>query len=101
MVELARDLRYEKRPIDYMIGGIAREYGSRTVGVLLTGMGNDGVEGLRVVKEKGGRVLAQDEPSSVVYGMPKAAFDAGVTDEVLPLGEIPGRMVELAQGGAR
>jgi two-component system chemotaxis response regulator CheB len=101
MIEIARDFRYEKRPIDYMIGGIAKEYGSRTVGVLLTGMGSDGVEGLRTVKEKGGRVVVQDEASSVVFGMPKAAVDAGVADEVLPLGEIPGRMVALAHGGVR
>jgi two-component system chemotaxis response regulator CheB len=101
VIQIARDLRYEKRPIDYMIDGVAREYGSRTVGVLLTGMGNDGVEGLKTVKEKGGRVVVQDEATSVVFGMPKAAVDAGVADEVLPLGEIPGRLMTLAQAAVR
>jgi two-component system chemotaxis response regulator CheB len=54
----------------------------------MTGMGKDGLEGLRKVKEKGGYVIAQDEETSVVWGMPKAVVDAGLADSVLPLEKI-------------
>lgn len=66
----------------------SRTFGGAHLAVILTGMGNDGVEGLRSVKQTGGCVIAQDEGSCVVYGMPKAAADAGVVDVVLPLNEI-------------
>jgi two-component system chemotaxis response regulator CheB len=74
---------------------VARVYGAAAVAVILTGMGDDGVEGLRAVRRAGGRVLAQDEKSSVVFGMPGAAVAAGLADDVLPLEEIPRRLVEF------
>jgi two-component system chemotaxis response regulator CheB len=58
-------------------------------------MGQDGVRGLKALKEAGGQVIAQDEATSVVYGMPRAAVEAGVVDKVLPLEEIPRAIVEL------
>jgi two-component system chemotaxis response regulator CheB len=70
-------------------------YGAAAVAVVLTGMGDDGVEGLRAVRRAGGRVLAQDEKSSVVFGMPAAAAAAGLVDQVLSLDDIPARLVEL------
>jgi two-component system chemotaxis response regulator CheB len=73
----------------------ARVYGAATVAVVLTGMGDDGVEGLRAVRRAGGRVLAQDEKSSVVFGMPAAAAAAGLVDQVLRLEEIAPRLVEF------
>lgn len=74
-------------------------YGATVLAVILTGMGRDGVEGLRVLKSSGGRVFAQDEASSVVYGMPREAVVAGVVDAVLPLAEIAPRIVvELDSG---
>lgn len=72
----------------YLFGSVAQHFGPAALAIILTGMGQDGVEGLRTVHAAGGRVLAQDEPSSVVFGMPRAAIEAGVTDRVLPLGEI-------------
>ena len=57
--------------------------GRRVVGVTMTGMGSDGVEGSRILKEKGGYLIAQNEASCVVYGMPKAVVDAGLADEVV------------------
>jgi two-component system chemotaxis response regulator CheB len=67
---------------------------------ILTGMGSDGVVGLRGVHAAGGRVLAQDEATSVVWGMPREAVRAGVVDEVLPLGEIGPRIAALAARAA-
>ena len=62
-----------------------RMFGSRVLGVMMTGMGSDGCEGAKVLKEKGGYLLAQNEASCVVYGMPKAVVDAGLADDVVEL----------------
>jgi two-component system, chemotaxis family, protein-glutamate methylesterase/glutaminase len=66
----------------------ARLWGAGTLGVVLTGMGRDGLAGSRVVIEAGGRVIVQDEFSSVVWGMPGEVARAGLADAVLPLGRI-------------
>ncbi len=71
--------------IDLAMFSVAREIGPGVIGLLLTGMGKDGILGLRAIKRAGGRTLAQDEASSVVYGMPKAAAELGLADSVLPL----------------
>ncbi len=70
---------------DRLFGSVADVLGSKALGVILTGMGRDGVVGLRQIKAAGGRVLAQDEKSCVVFGMPKEAIAAGVVDQVVPL----------------
>ena len=75
----------------------ALSYGARACGVLLTGMGRDGAEGLKVLKEAGAQTLAQDEASSVVFGMPKAAIDLGAVGRVLALDDIPRALVELTR----
>jgi two-component system chemotaxis response regulator CheB len=87
--------REERSSIDIMISSVAEAWRERAVGVLLTGMGSDGVEGLRRVKAGGGRTIAQDERTSVVWGMPRAAVEAGVADQVLPLEEIPQALLRL------
>jgi two-component system, chemotaxis family, protein-glutamate methylesterase/glutaminase len=74
---------------------VARVYGASAIAVILTGMGVDGVDGLRTVRENGGRIIAQDESSSVVWGMPGAAVAAGLAHLVLPLEEIPSRILEF------
>lgn len=76
---------------------LARRYGSRSVGVILTGMGRDGAAGLCELHQAGGSTLAQDEASCAVYGMPRAAVEAGAVDEVSPLEAIAGRIVELVR----
>jgi two-component system, chemotaxis family, protein-glutamate methylesterase/glutaminase len=77
---------------------VARSYGPSAVAVILTGMGRDGLEGLASIKRGGGRVVAQDEATSVVFGMPGAAVEAGLADLVLPLSSIASTLVELTIG---
>jgi two-component system chemotaxis response regulator CheB len=77
--------------VDYLFRSVAAEFGGRAIAVLLTGMGCDGVAGMRELKGKGAVTIAQDEASCTVYGMPKEAVKAGVVDRVLPL-------VRIAEG---
>jgi two-component system chemotaxis response regulator CheB len=72
----------------YLFESVAYSHGAEALAVILTGMGEDGVDGLRAVRQAGGRTLAQDESSCIVYGMPGAAVAAGLADIVLPVDEI-------------
>ncbi|NYE56873.1 protein-glutamate methylesterase/protein-glutamine glutaminase [Carboxydothermus ferrireducens] len=74
--------------VDEAMLSAAEVAGSKTIGVLLTGMGKDGALGMKAIKERGGYTIAQDEETSVVYGMPKAAVDIGGVSRVLPLSAI-------------
>ena len=85
--------------VDYLFRSAAERFPGRAMAVILTGMGNDGTLGLRLLKRHGCFVIAQDEASCVVYGMPKAAVDAGVTDVVLPLESIANRITAIVKGG--
>ena len=81
----------------FLFDSVAKAFGAGAAALILTGMGEDGVVGLRAVRQAGGRVFAQDEKTSVVFGMPGAAVAAGLADEVLPLDEIAGRLMQLAE----
>jgi two-component system chemotaxis response regulator CheB len=70
---------------DITMRAAARLYGRRCVGVVMTGMGRDGADGIRAIKEAGGATLVQDQASSVIYGMPRAALETGCVDRTLPL----------------
>lgn len=86
--------------VDVLMKSVAPQYGPRALGIILTGMGNDGAEGLNEIKKHGGKTIAQDKESSVVYGMPKAAVDRGAVDHVAPLSRIPGLIIEaIGTGG--
>jgi two-component system chemotaxis response regulator CheB len=74
---------------DLTIADAARVFGERTVLVVLTGMGTDGLEGAQQVRRRGGRVLVEAEASCTVYGMPRAVEQARLADAVLPLAELP------------
>jgi two-component system, chemotaxis family, protein-glutamate methylesterase/glutaminase len=74
--------------VDVLMASVAKAYGARSLGVVLTGMGSDGVEGLRAIRLTGGRTFAESEESCVIYGMPKAAVEAGVVDRCVPLGRM-------------
>jgi two-component system chemotaxis response regulator CheB len=79
---------------DALFPSVADAYGERCVGVVLTGMGRDGASGLGSIRAAGGRTLAQDRDSCVVYGMPARAIDEDAVDMVLPLDEIPAAVVD-------
>ena len=83
--------------VNVTMSSAAEVYGQRTIGVLLTGMGNDGAEGLNSIKEAGGHTIAESEESSVVYGMPRAALQKGAVLNVLHLDKIGSRIIELTR----
>ena len=87
-----------KPAANVMFLSIADEYGGNVLTVILTGMGRDGTDGAVALRRKGAYVIAESQKTCVVYGMPKAAVDAGVVDEVLPLNEIPEAMTRLVRG---
>lgn len=82
--------------VDPMLRSISAAYGKRVLAAILTGMGADGAKGGKVVVEAGGTVIAQDEASSVVWGMPGAAATAGICSAILPIGEIAPYLMKLA-----
>ena len=82
--------------VSCLFRSVAEAYGPNAIGVLLTGMGKDGLDGLKSIKKQGGFVVAQDEETCIVYGMPKAAVDEKVADVVVPLLDIPKTLNALA-----
>ncbi|MDR1352232.1 MAG: chemotaxis-specific protein-glutamate methyltransferase CheB [Treponema sp.] len=88
----------QKPAADLLFRSAARVYQNRVISVVLTGMGCDGADGTRYIKKAGGITIAQDEESSLIYGMPKAAVETGCVDMVLPLDKIPSKLVFLARG---
>jgi len=86
--------------IDVLMRSVAREYSSRGVGVIMTGMGRDGAEGLRELRARGGYVIAQDRSSSVIFGMNKEVVQNGDAHEVVPVNAIALRLLACARNGA-
>ncbi|MBR6014042.1 MAG: chemotaxis response regulator protein-glutamate methylesterase [Selenomonadaceae bacterium] len=85
------------RPAVNVMFDSAAQFGADLVSVIMTGMGSDGCEGMKKIKEQGGYSIAQDENSCVVYGMPKAVVEAGLADEVRPLTKIAEAIVEAVR----
>ena len=75
--------------VDVLFRSVAEAYGANSLAVVLTGMGSDGQRGSQFIREAGGQVLVQDEPTSVVWGMPGQVVAAGLSDAILPLDAIP------------
>lgn len=105
-LRLTRDPeRYSCRPsVDVLFESVATEFGLAAAACLLTGMGRDGAAGLALIRQRGGLTIAQDEATSVVYGMPREAVLLGAVEQVLPLGEIGPALATLAgppRGAAR
>ncbi len=87
-----------KPAVDYLFRSVADVYGKKTLGVIMTGMGRDGVKGLQTLKRKGASVLAQDKKTSTVFGMPMEAIRAGVVDQVAPLPALAGEINRICSG---
>lgn len=81
--------------VDYMMKSASEVFGANAMGVLLTGMGNDGKEGMVEIKAKGGYTIAESEESAVVFGMPAEAIKAGAVESVLPISEIPAEITRV------
>jgi two-component system chemotaxis response regulator CheB len=86
---------FDKPSIDMLMQSVAAAYGNKAIGVMLTGLGRDGTIGSRAIYESGGIILAQDEASSVVYGLAKSAIEEGCVHRILPLAEISGYLSTL------
>jgi two-component system chemotaxis response regulator CheB len=84
---------------DVLFRSVAQVYGSAALAVVLTGMGQDGLRGCEAVRATGGQVIAQDEPTSVVWGMPGFVARAGLADRVLPLGLVAPEIVRRVRAG--
>lgn len=90
-------INHTRPAVDVLFSTAAECAGRHTVSVLLTGMGRDGAAGMGLLKQGGGLTIAQNEETCVVYGMPRAAVERGVVDQVLPLDRIPQAILEACQ----
>ena len=81
-----------KPSADVLFSSVAKVYGERAVGVIMTGMGSDGTKGLREMKKQGSFIIAQDEKTCIVFGMPRAPIEEGIVDIVSPLEQIAGEI---------
>ncbi len=95
--DATEEVNHHAPSVDALFESAARVAGGRAVGVLLTGMGDDGAKGLLALRQAGATTIAQDEESSVVYGMPKAAADLGAAEQVLPLDDISEAIARLTE----
>jgi len=94
-------VHYQRPSVDVLFTSVAEAYGPDAIGVLLTGMGADGAEGLLKMKQAGAHTIAQDEATCVVFGMPREAIRLGAAAQVLPLGSIGRAILAAAQSGRR
>ncbi|MEE9167905.1 MAG: chemotaxis response regulator protein-glutamate methylesterase [Candidatus Neomarinimicrobiota bacterium] len=94
LIPLSREEKNRLISADEVMLSSAPIYGKNVVGVVLTGMGNDGTEGLKEIKKHGGYTIAEAESTAIVFGMSKAAIDAGVVDKIIPLPEIAKEIVK-------
>jgi len=84
--------------VDLMFSSAAEAFSRNTVGVILSGMGSDGTKGMMSIRNSGGRTMAQDEKTSLVYGMPKSAIESGAAQKALPLGQIALEIINTVKG---
>ena len=87
-----------KPSVDVLFRSVAKFAGANALGIIMTGMGDDGARGMKEMHDAGARTIAQDEASCVVFGMPKEAIKLGAADQVLPLDQIPAAIVSFGRG---
>jgi len=92
-------VHHQRPAVDVLFNSVAKVAGSNAIGVILTGMGADGAQGMLEMKQAGAKTIAQDEGSCVVFGMPKEAIKLGAVDRVAPLDRIPQEIVRSLQAG--
>jgi two-component system chemotaxis response regulator CheB len=92
-------LNHCRPSVDYLFHSAARVYGAGTLALMMTGMGADGLEGARVIHQRGGMVLAQDEATSAVWGMPGRVSEAGIATATLPLWALAGELEQRVSAG--
>lgn len=91
------EVHHQKPSVDVLFQSVAKYAGANAVGAILTGMGADGAEGLLAMRKAGARTIAQDEATSIVFGMPMEAIKCGASEKVLPLNEIANVVLQLAK----
>lgn len=94
-------INFCKPAVDPMFKSLAKIYGKNTFAIILTGIGNDGLEGAKEIAEQGGTVISQDKETSVVWGMPAAVAKAGICNAILPLDKIADFIIEYSFGKVR
>jgi two-component system chemotaxis response regulator CheB len=83
--------------VDVLMKSSAKSYGSRCIGVLLTGMGKDGASGMKEIKKYGGKTIAESKETCIVYGMPKAAIELRIVDKIVPLPQIASQIISAME----
>ena len=90
-----RPQNYPHMPsVDVLMGSAAKNFGNSTMGIIMTGMGSDGVQGMRAIHRQGGLTVGQDEATCIVYGMPRACAELGILQRVVPLSQIPAQILQ-------
>jgi two-component system chemotaxis response regulator CheB len=94
-ITLIKDVgKYIYKPsVDVLMQTAVENYSGHVLGVILTGLGNDGAQGMKEIKNKGGKTIAESEETCVVYGMPRSVVEAGLADKIVPLNEIAGELI--------
>lgn len=100
MLEAGEKVSGHRPSVDVMMHSVARSAGRNAVAAILTGMGADGADGMLAMRQAGARTVAQDERSSVVFGMPKVAFERGGAERLVPLDNIAQSLIAYLAGGA-
>lgn len=95
LIDSSDSKTWHKPSVDVMMASVAATFGSRALGLIMTGMGNDGTAGAGAMKRVGAPIWAQDEETCVVYGMPRAVYESGVVDRVLPLPRIATELIRI------
>jgi two-component system, chemotaxis family, protein-glutamate methylesterase/glutaminase len=88
-----------KPSVDVLFRSVAKFAGKNALGIIMTGMGDDGARGMKEMHDAGAKTIAQDEASCVVFGMPKEAIKLGGADQIIGLDNIPGAIVSYGRGG--